>query len=94
MYQLMLESFIGLQKVGDLLYFKPCIPHEWKSFEMKYCYQTSLYQIRFEQQQVADASQIRITLDGNLLTEEYVAMKNDGLEHKVLVELLWSADAN
>jgi len=91
MYQLMLESFIGLQKMGTTLHFKPCIPNEWKTFDMTYQYQSGLYQIRFLQVQVFEVKQSRITVDGSLQQDGIIQLLDDGKVHEVLVELFWTA---
>ncbi|MCC7029105.1 MAG: cyclic beta 1-2 glucan synthetase [Chitinophagaceae bacterium] len=93
MYQLMLESFIGLQRMGSTLHFKPCIPNEWKTFDMTYHYQSGLYQIRFLQVQVSEVKQCRITVDGSLQQDGIIQMLDDGKVHEVLVELFRTADS-
>jgi cellobiose phosphorylase len=43
MYQLILESFLGLNRRGDEMWFEPCIPPEWPSFKLRYRYQETIY---------------------------------------------------
>ncbi|WP_276372349.1 glycoside hydrolase family 94 protein [Chryseolinea sp. H1M3-3] len=45
MYQLILESFLGLKREGDELWFEPCIPAEWNSFKVKYRFKNTHYYI-------------------------------------------------
>jgi len=43
MYQLLIGSFIGLQRRGDKLCFTPCIPDTWKSVKVNYRYMDTEY---------------------------------------------------
>jgi cellobiose phosphorylase len=43
MYQLVLESFVGLKKEGDAISFSPCLPAEWPSIKVKYRYNGQVY---------------------------------------------------
>jgi cellobiose phosphorylase len=45
MYQLILESFLGLNRKDDELWFEPCVPTEWSSFKMQYRYKETMYHI-------------------------------------------------
>lgn len=48
MYQLILESFLGLKRQGNTIKFEPCIPQEWKSFTVHYRYGETIYHIRVQ----------------------------------------------
>src|SRR6185369_10326131 len=48
MYQLLAESFFGLKRAGNRLSFKPCIPDEWTSFEIRYRFGETVYHLQFE----------------------------------------------
>ncbi|MCX6119414.1 MAG: cyclic beta 1-2 glucan synthetase, partial [Proteobacteria bacterium] len=39
MYQLILESLLGVTKVGNKLVFKPCVPSDWTEYSVQYQYQ-------------------------------------------------------
>lgn len=70
MYQLILESFLGLRKNGDTIWFEPCIPHEWHSFAIKYKHHDTVYHITVYQGASPDT---RITL------------VNDHVEHVIAI---------
>ena len=38
MYQLIINSFIGLRREGDMLHFKPCIPEQWNGIKINFNY--------------------------------------------------------
>jgi cyclic beta-1,2-glucan synthetase len=84
MYQLIIESFLGLRREGTKLKFEPCIPVHWKSFSMRYKFETSLYFI--EVKQMANG-ELQILLDGVKQQTDYIEMVNDGKEHVVVILL-------
>jgi len=87
MYQLIIESFIGLKKEGNHLFFKPCIPAEWPSVKIRYRFLTSMYNIEYSQSPGASDKKPTIWLDGSELISESVGLVNDGIEHEVMVRL-------
>ena len=87
MYRLGVEKILGLQREGNHLKIKPCIPKDWRDVEIHYRLGTATYHIHIENPQNATGSGIRLTLDGNLLNDEYVLLADDGGEHNVFVKL-------
>lgn len=71
MYQLILESFLGLRKSGDTIWFEPCIPHEWLSFTIKYRFQDTVYNITVHQDATKDNK---------------IKLVNDGVGHHIVVQ--------
>ena len=45
MYQLIINSFLGLNRKGDELWFEPRVPAEWTSFKLRYQYKETFYAI-------------------------------------------------
>ena len=85
MYQLILESFLGLRRKGDSLQFQPCIPHEWKSFKVKYTFKETQYHIEVNQ---GDGSNgLELMLDDVLQTDHVIHLENDNIEHYVFINL-------
>lgn len=82
MYQLMLESFIGIGKVGNTLLFKPCIPAEWTSVKMVYWYLDTVYHITYQQE---ENTAMKILLDHIEQKENVLPLINDGQEHLVSI---------
>jgi cyclic beta-1,2-glucan synthetase len=87
MYQMVIESFIGLKKEGDRLYFSPCIPAEWPSVKIVYRYETSVYNIQYLQSLAENEVTIKILLDEINQPGESILLVNDGLPHTVIVRL-------
>lgn len=86
-YQLILESFIGLKKEGNHLHFKPCIPENWPSVKIRYAFETSVYHIEYQQSLNGAPVSTTLILDGLEQPGESILMVNDGLEHAVIVKL-------
>ena len=77
MYQLIIDSFIGLKKEADTLRFTPCIPAEWKNFEVNYQYLNSNYHIQFNQSASEVEKTMIIFLD-EIAQENGIIPLNDG----------------
>jgi cellobiose phosphorylase len=83
MYQLIIETFLGLNRVGDKLWFKPCIPVEWPSFRLRYKFKDTLYHIEVIQTIMEEN---KIILDGIEQSDELIKLVNDQQMHTVLVK--------
>jgi cellobiose phosphorylase len=82
MYQLILESFLGLKREGDTLWIEPCMPAEWKSFTIHYRFGKATYHIRvFQTGQDTGV----ITLDNQTVEGNRLVLKDDGRGHEVQV---------
>lgn len=85
MYQLILESFLGFRREGDTLRFQPCIPREWKSFELQYLFQETVYNIHVIQEE--NEKETTISLDGNVQPGETIRLVDDHGEHQIILSL-------
>jgi cellobiose phosphorylase len=82
MYQLILESFLGLHKKSDKLFFKPNVPQAWTEFSINYRYRQTQYQINFKK---TGSGQIKIESDGNQMND-FVQLVDDGASHTATVQ--------
>ena len=64
MYQLIIDSFIGLKREGDTLYFTPCIPEDWPSVKLTYHNRDITYAIEIIQQNLLDELVIKLMVNG------------------------------
>ena len=87
MYQLIMESFIGLKRQADTLKFTPCVPAEWENFEVNYRFADSNYHIQFIQSPSEMEKTMRIFLDGIVQENGAIPLINDGKTHEVKIEL-------
>ena len=92
MYQLIIDSFIGLKRESDTLMFTPCVPAEWKSFEVHYRFGESNYHLQFIQSTSEGEQTMKIFLDEMILENGSIPLINDGKTHEVKIELFTSND--
>jgi cellobiose phosphorylase len=83
MYQLIVDSLLGLGRRGNRLLVRPLLPREWKTFEMHYRFGASTYDIACRKAESAGAA--GVTLDGIALPDEAIALVDDGRSHSVAV---------
>jgi cyclic beta-1,2-glucan synthetase len=88
LYRAGLEWILGFQKRGPALSIDPCIPKEWKAFEIAYRHGDTLYRITVENPRGVCRGVSRVSLDGTLLSgEALVPLVDDAREHEVQVVL-------
>ena len=87
MYQLIINSFIGLKRVGNTLSFLPCIPEEWENFEINYRFESSYYHIHLTQSLSRSENKMKCFLDGILQENGIIPLVNDGQTHLVKIEI-------
>ena len=87
LYQLLTESFIGIRREGEKLYFKPCLPKDWSTVKIQYRYIDTLYQVELVQS--AENNATKIWVDGKEETNGFILLINDGKAHeaKVIMEI-------
>jgi len=86
MYQLIVESFIGIRREGLNLRFKPCLPPEWQTVKVNYLFQETMYHITFLQDHISKEEMI-ITVDNVVQKTNYVSLVNDRIDHIVEIML-------
>lgn len=59
MYRLLTESLLGLQREGDALILRPCIPSEWNDYRIDYRFGASVYRIHLRQLDPAAFTELR-----------------------------------
>jgi cyclic beta-1,2-glucan synthetase len=84
LYRLITESFFGLQQEGDKLKFIPCVPKEWQSFKVSYRYKNTMYHIQFVQS--GSSEEMIVTVDGIIMEDKIISLKDDGLDHAGVVK--------
>jgi cyclic beta-1,2-glucan synthetase len=88
LYRAGLERILGFRKQGSALCIDPCIPREWKHFEITYRHGGTVYRITVENPNGICRGVSRISLDGARLPgEAFVPLSDDGSEHRVQVVL-------
>jgi cellobiose phosphorylase len=86
MYQLLLESLIGVRFDVDVLRFAPCLPPGWDQFELRYRYRETVYVCTIHA--TGHACGVRsVKVDGVQQPDQAVRLVNDRRTHEVEVEL-------
>ena len=80
-YNIGITEILGIKKEGNILRFKPSVPHSWKSFEIEYRYMDTLYKIKINLNNKNEG----IIVDGDKINKNYVTLKNDKRIHAVIV---------
>jgi cellobiose phosphorylase len=89
MYQLIIDSFIGLKRQGDTLQFTPCLPEEWKNFEINYRFLNSNYHIKIFQSTSEVEKIMKVHLDEAIQENNIIPLVNDGKTHEVKIEIVY-----
>jgi cyclic beta-1,2-glucan synthetase len=85
LYRVVLESILGLNRRGSRIHFSPCFPPAWPGFEISYRFGGSTYEIKFENPDRLESSQLSIWLDERPLEESSFPLVDDGARHEVRV---------
>jgi cyclic beta-1,2-glucan synthetase len=91
MYRLITESLLGIRIDVDKLHFNPCLPGDWNSFKVDYRFRETTYHIQVLRSE-SEMQATKITVDGLVRSESYVALINDRKEHWAEVILVTSSD--
>jgi len=83
MYQLIIESFLGFKKQGNILTFTPCVPLEWHRFTVDYNFEETMYSFKFIQN--ANECIVNVIVDGVKQSAPAVYLVNDKKTHQVEV---------
>ena len=86
MVRFTLESLLGLRLEADKLHFSPCVPSDWKSFEVRYRYRETTYQITVLLIDGADSNAM-LTVDGDAQPGATISLINDRKKHKVSLRI-------
>lgn len=78
MYRVGIEHILGMKfHYGEGFYLEPCIPGDWKEYEIRYERDKCIYEIS-----VKRGTAKKIIIDGTELTESIIPFFNEGT-HKV-----------
>lgn len=81
MYQLIIESFLGIRREGNLLQINPCVPEDWKSFKFRYKVQDITHSI--EVILGSDKDSTKIIVDGVDHTDKNIVLTDSDVAHLV-----------
>ena len=81
-YRLIVESLLGVTRLGDTLRIKPCLPADWTAFTVHYRYAETVYHIAVHQTPHAIGDE-HLSIDGQPRTGMTVPLVDDHVEHQV-----------
>lgn len=83
MYQLIVESYLGLTREGNHITFNPVVPAEWKSFSVNYRFLTTDYVFEI----ILDAAEdlAPVVLDGTVQQNRSIQLIDDQQKHTVVI---------
>lgn len=85
MYQAGLEWILGIQRQGDFLILKPCIPEDWPEYKVNYRFGRSVYQILVKNPNRRQTGLQRLVFDGKKIdpANPQIPLLDDGKTHRV-----------
>jgi cellobiose phosphorylase len=86
MYRLGVEAILGVQRCDTHLRIVPHIPTQWPGYEVTYRNGSASYHIVVTNSH-AGANQAQLTLDGQIITDGLIPLKDDGKTHEVAMHL-------
>lgn len=87
MYRLGVERLLGIQRYEDHLTIQPCIPGEWKEYQINYRFGKSMIHIRVENPDGGNCEISHITVDGKRSRTMEIPLKDDGKVREVIVTM-------
>jgi cellobiose phosphorylase len=84
LYRLIVESLLGLRRVGETLRVVPCLPADWKGFTVHYRYRETVYHIAVAQGRGGDGG-ASLAVDGVEQADGAIRLVDDRQEHSVEV---------
>jgi cellobiose phosphorylase len=84
-YRVILESILGIERVGDRLDFNPCVPPDWSHFEITYRLRSTTYLIKVENPAGVESGVAAVWLDNARQPGNGLRLTGDGKNHEVRV---------
>ena len=94
MYQLLIETLLGVNLEGDQLRLTPRLPKSWATYKIHYRHRQTVYHITITRRAADSTEANQLFLDGNELAAETVPLVDDRREHFVELKVLVSAPEN
>jgi cyclic beta-1,2-glucan synthetase len=89
MYRAGLEWILGFRLRGAMLVLDPCVPRDWRGFEIAFRYRSARYEIAVENPHGVCRGVTCVELDGDALPGDraQIPLADDGATHRVRVVL-------
>jgi cellobiose phosphorylase len=87
LYRVALETILGFQLRGDALRFEPCVPPNWRGFEIAFRHRSATYRISVDNSAGVGRGVETVVLDGQRIPDGIVPLSDDQKTHDVRVQL-------
>jgi cellobiose phosphorylase len=87
MYRLGVERLLGIVRRADHLEIHPCIPNNWKYYQINYRFGRTKYHIRVENPNGSTFEVSHMTINGMKKSNKQVPLRDDGKEYEVVVTM-------
>jgi cellobiose phosphorylase len=85
MYRVTLEHVLGIRREGEWLTIDPCVPRQWRRFQVTLRLQNAEYRIAVENPKGVNRGVQSISLEGRATEDRRVRLQPDSGTHAVLV---------
>ena len=87
MYRLGIERLLGVTRLADHLEVRPCLPKEWKGYQVNYRFGGSMFHILVENSNGASCEVESVSINGKEIPDLKIPLQDDGNNHEVVVKL-------
>jgi cyclic beta-1,2-glucan synthetase len=87
MYQLLVETLLGVSLAGDQLLLTPRPPKTWQTYKIHYRYRQTVYHITINRLPPDSPDPMRFTLDGQEIAGKTIPLRDDHQEHAVELDI-------
>ncbi len=84
-YRIVIENILGITLRGHFLSLNPCIPKSWKTFNVKYVWKETEYNIEFENPEGISTGVVSVQLDKKPKKNKIIRLVNDKKKHDILI---------
>jgi cellobiose phosphorylase len=86
-YRAALEAVLGFSLRGDRLVIAPCVPRDWRHFEIDYRHGDTTYAIRVDNPDGVSTGVSIVEVDGTPVDDGGIPLAADGQRHEVVVRM-------
>jgi cyclic beta-1,2-glucan synthetase len=86
-YRLGVERLLGIVRRADHLEIKPCIPSEWREYQVNYRLGRTKYRIRVENPNGSNCEVSHVTVNGRKKSNKQIPLRDNGKEYEVIVTM-------
>ncbi len=84
-YQGLVNWFLGIRKEGNYLILDPATPESFGDYCISYRFGSAIYDIRVESRSKGVLRALELTLDGEIMKGNRIALADDGKRHLIII---------